>query len=145
MSCVAQLASADRLILIVEDDESTLDTYARILHLEGFATEKASSAESALRTLHSRTPNAVIVDLRLPMADGLDLVRTLRARLQYANTPIALVTGDLALSDNVIGELHHLRVDVRYKPLWVEDLAALANTLTAQASSNPESGRLTHG
>jgi DNA-binding response OmpR family regulator len=139
MSCVASLASATRLILIVEDDESTLDTYARILRLEGFETENASSAESALRTLHSRKPDAVIVDMRLPMADGLDFVRTLRGRLQYTDAPIAVVTGDLALSDAIIGELHHLRVCVRYKPLWVDELVALANALAARPS-NPEPG-----
>jgi len=134
MSGVRSAVGDARLVLIVEDDESTLDTYARTLHLEGFDTEKASSAESALQRLQTRMPDALIVDLRLPMADGLDLVRTLRARLQYANTPIALVTGDYALSDDVHGELQHLQVDVRYKPLWAEDLVALANTLVAHGS-----------
>jgi DNA-binding response OmpR family regulator len=123
-------------ILLVDDDESTLDTYARTLQLEGFDTVKALSAESALRTLHSRVPDAVIVDLRLPMADGLDFVRTLRFRVRYANTPIALVTGDLALSDDIIEEFRHLRVSVRYKPLWVEDLITLADVLIADRPSN---------
>jgi len=134
MSGVRLAVSHVPFILLIDDDEHTLDTYARLLTLEGFDAEKASSAESALRTLHSRMPDAIIVDLRLPMADGLDFVRTMRARLPYANTPIALVTGDYALSDDVIGELHHLRVNVRYKPLWVEDLVVLANTLVAHGS-----------
>jgi DNA-binding response OmpR family regulator len=130
------VTGARPVILLVDDDQSTLDTYARALGLEGFETVKATSAEAALRTLGSPTPDAIIVDLHLPMADGLDFVRTMRARTRHARTPIALVTGDYTLSDALVGELEHLGVSVRYKPLWVEDLITLADVLVADRPSS---------
>ena len=86
------MIGARPVILLVDDDESTLNTNAHALRLDGFETVTATSAESALRTLALQTPDAIIVDLDLPMTDGLDFMRTLRARTQHAGTPIALVT-----------------------------------------------------
>lgn len=122
------------MILIVEDDEETLDTYARALRLNGYGVAEALDAESALRTIDSIRPQGVLVDLHLPHADGLDLVRTLRARPQHMTTSIVMVTGDYALSEAVVSELQYLHVDVRYKPLWLDDLLGLAQGLVGRES-----------
>jgi hypothetical protein len=43
--------------------------------------------------------------------------------------PVGIVTGDYFLKDEVLAELSALGATVRYKPLWMDDLAALADTL----------------
>jgi CheY-like chemotaxis protein len=129
---VDSVETAAPVILIVEDDGETLDTYARALRLAGYEVAKAPDAESALRAMDDTAPAAILVDLHLPSADGLDLVRTLRARPRHVSTPIAIVTADYTLSDSVLGELEYLNVGVRYKPLWVDDLLGLAGALVGR-------------
>ena len=43
--------------------------------------------------------------------------------------PVGIVTGDYFLKDEVLAELSALGATVRYKPLWMDDLAALTETL----------------
>jgi two-component system response regulator PrrA len=128
----ANTAPATPVILIVDDDAETRDTYERALRLGGYAVAKAPDAESALRSMDSSAPAAILVDLHLPNADGLDLVRTLRARPRHVGTPIAVVTADYTLSESVVGELEYLGVGVRYKPLWIDDLLGLAGALVGR-------------
>ena len=53
----------------------------------------------------------------------------LRSRERHRSTPVAVVTGDHFLNDEMAEELQALGVEVRFKPLWLEDLADLARAL----------------
>jgi DNA-binding response OmpR family regulator len=55
----------------------------------------------------------------------------LRAQEQYHDTPVAIVTGDYSLDDTIARELDELGAELRFKPLWFEDLIALAHSLLA--------------
>jgi len=44
-------------------------------------------------------------------------------------TPVAIVTGDYLLDDSVSTELRELGAELRFKPLWLDDLVGLARTL----------------
>jgi two-component system, OmpR family, response regulator PrrA len=118
-------------ILIVDDDEGVTQTFARMLTLEGFQVRTAYNAESGLRAASEAHPNAIILDLRMPLVDGLGFLRQLRARKeqQEAPTPVAIVTGDYFLDDSVATELRQLGAELRFKPLWLEDLVNLARNL----------------
>ena len=121
-------ASAGRL-LIVDDDDATRETFARILMLEGYEVRIATNAESGLREIESGYPDAVILDLRMPFINGLGLLYRLRAVQPERQTPVVVVTGDQCLDDSVIKELHDLGADIRFKPLWIEDLVDVARSL----------------
>jgi CheY-like chemotaxis protein len=122
-------AAATRTILIVDDDRSVADTFARMLTLEGFGVATALSAESGLELASSVRPNAIILDMRMPITNGLQFLRLIRARPPLAHIPVAIVTGDYFLTDPVQQELRQLGASIRFKPLWLEDLIALAKTL----------------
>ena len=83
-------------ILIVDDDEGVTQTFARMLTLEGFHVRTAFNAESGLRAANEAHPNAIILDLRMPLVDGLGFLRQLRSQAgqRQAPTPVAIVTGD---------------------------------------------------
>src|SRR6266704_815680 len=116
-------------ILIVDDDEGVTQTFARMLRLEGYQVRTAVSAESGLQEAEHSHPDAIILDLRMPLVDGLGFLRRLRELDEYRTTPVAIVTGDYFLEDSVSTELRELGAELRFKPLWLEDLVGLARNL----------------
>jgi len=121
--------SATRTILIVDDDRSVADTFARMLKLEGFRVATALSAETGLELADTVNPDAIILDMRMPITNGLQFLRLIRAKPPLASVPVAIVTGDYFLSEPIQHELKSLGASIRFKPLWLEDLIALARTL----------------
>ena len=116
-------------ILIVDDDEGVVVTFARMLRQEGYDVRVASTAEEALREAEEYHPDAIILDLRMPVMDGLEFLRRLRASDRQRHTPVAVVTGDYFLDDTMFAELQQLGVKLKFKPLWLDDLTGLARDL----------------
>lgn len=116
-------------ILIVDDDEGVTQTFARMLRLEGYQVRTAVSAETGLREAEQSRPDAIILDLRMPLVDGLGFLRRLRAQDDQRTIPVAIVTGDYFLDEAVSNELQQLGAELRFKPLWLEDLVGLARNL----------------
>src|SRR5262245_31059711 len=117
------------IILIVYDDEGVTQTFARMLRLEGYQVRTAVSAETGLQVAEETRPDAIILDLRMPLVDGLGFLRRLRAQTTQRATPVAIVTGDYFLDEEVSNELRELGAELRFKPMWLEDLAGLARNL----------------
>ena len=116
-------------ILIVDDDEGVTQTFARMLRLEGYAVRTAMTAENGLREAEAVHPDAIILDLRMPLVDGLGFLRRLRTGDLNRDTPVAIVTGDYFLEDEISAELQSLGAELRFKPMWLEDLVGLARNL----------------
>ena len=116
-------------ILIVDDDEAVTQTFARMLELEGYVVRTAVTAENGLREAAAHNPDAIILDMRMPLVDGLGFLRRLRAFEAQRDTPVAIVTGDYFLDERISSELHQLGAELKFKPLWLEDLVSLARTL----------------
>jgi len=132
LQCLVPATAAERngsKILIVDDDEGVTQTFARMLRLEGYQVRTAVSAETGLREAEQSHPDAIILDLRMPLVDGLGFLRRLRARDDQRAIPVAIVTGDYFLDDSVSTELRELGAELRFKPLWLEDLVGLARNL----------------
>jgi CheY-like chemotaxis protein len=123
--------STIRTILIVDDDRSVADTFARMLKLEGFAVATALSAELGLELAESVRPQAIILDMRMPITNGLQFLRLVRSKPHLADVPVAIVTGDYFLPEAVQLELKALGAQLKFKPLWLEDLVKLAKTLVS--------------
>jgi DNA-binding response OmpR family regulator len=120
-------------ILIVDDDEGVTQTFARMLRLEGYQVRTAVTAETGLRVAEESHPDAIILDLRMPIVDGLGFLRRLREKDEQRGTPVAIVTGDYFLEDEISHELRALGAELRFKPMWLEDLVGLARNLLGAA------------
>jgi DNA-binding response OmpR family regulator len=119
-------------ILIIDDDEGVTETFARMLRLEGYRVRTAFTAENGLEEARTTHPDAIILDLRMPLVDGLGFLRRLREHESHESqreTPVAIVTGDYFLEDAISSELRELGAELRFKPLWLEDLIGLARNL----------------
>ena len=123
---------ATRTILIVDDDRSVADTFARMLKLEGFEVATALSMPrpgSSWPTTSGRTPSSSTCGCRSPTACSSSAWSEPKPHL--VEVPVAIVTGDYFLSDPIQQELKSLGASIRFKPLWLEDLIALAKTLVS--------------
>ena len=125
----AKAGVATASILIVDDDEAVIQTFARMLRLEGYRVRTALTAETGLMVAAETRPDAIILDLRMPLVDGLGFLRRLRSFDGQRDTPVAIVTGDYFLDDMVSNELKQLGAELKFKPMWLEDLVSLARQL----------------
>jgi CheY-like chemotaxis protein len=89
----------------------------------------ALNAESGLQQADILNPDAIIVDLRMPLINGLGFLYRLREREGYRHTPVAIVTADYTLDDSIPRELAELGAELHFKPLWLEDVVDLAHSL----------------
>jgi DNA-binding response OmpR family regulator len=127
--CPRASTHGDDTILVVDDDDGVRQIFARMLQLEGYRVRTAMNAEMGLWEVVERSPSAIILDLRMPLVDGLEFLRRLRSTRAHRRTPVAIVTGDYFLEDTVSAELRALGATLMFKPLWLEDLVALTHTL----------------
>jgi DNA-binding response OmpR family regulator len=118
--------------LIIDDDEAVGLALSRMLAVEGHEATRALSAEAGLTSAAAERPDAVIVDMRMPMMGGLEFVRRVRADAALHSLPVGIVTGDYFLGDDVMAELHTLGARIRTKPIHLQDLATLAHELLGE-------------
>lgn len=80
------------LILIVEDDDAIRSNIVRLLKLEGFETAAASDGLQGLALARASRPDLIISDVGMPGMNGFELLATVRADRELANTPFMLLT-----------------------------------------------------
>lgn len=86
-------------VLIVDDNELNLRLAESVLSRAGFDVDLARTAREARRLLDARPPDVVLMDLRLPDGNGLDVVRELRANPTTRQLAIAALTGSAIVGD----------------------------------------------
>ena len=118
-------------ILIVDDDPSVTETFRRVLQPEGFTVYSALSPAGGLELASDKLPDAIILDLRMPILNGVRFLELLRARPALAHTPVAIVTGDYFIDHGTTSQIEALVASVRFQPIWTDDLVTLARGLMA--------------
>src|SRR5437763_7142918 len=117
-------------ILVVEDEDSIAEPLVTGLRREGFDVARAATAAAALA---SEPTDVVLLDLRLPDGDGLDVCRELRARSDVA---IIVVTARGEESDRVVG-LELGADDYVVKPFGLRELIARIRAVMRRTSARP--------
>jgi CheY-like chemotaxis protein len=122
-------------VLIIDDDPAVSLTLSRMLEFDGHVVTRVESAPAALAQAEAEPPDAIILDMRMPIMGGLEFLRALRGHARLQRLPVGIVTGDYFLDERVLSELESLGAHVRYKPLWMDDLSDLTRTLLGRDSS----------
>jgi two-component system, OmpR family, response regulator RegX3 len=87
-------------ILLVEDERSISEPFAKLLRREGFDAIVADTAADAVARARDSAPDLVLLDLALPDGDGRDVFRTIRAE---SEVPVIMVTARGTETDRVVG------------------------------------------
>lgn len=90
-------------ILIVEDDRSIAEVLDYNLTNLGFDTIVASDGQNALNQARLKLPDLVILDLMLPVLDGLSVCKHLRAHPETHNIPVLMLTAKGEETDELVG------------------------------------------
>ena len=120
-------------ILIVDDDETVLQTFAKALSLEGYDVRIAASPLVGLQAIEETAPDAILLDLRMPFVNGVGFLYRLRALSGHRHTPVAIITGDSCIDDPAMVEIEGLEAEVRFKPMWIDEVVTLTRELLAKS------------
>jgi DNA-binding NtrC family response regulator len=122
-------------ILIVDDEREMLAVFARALELDGCETQIATSAHVAMALIEATPPDAILLDLNMPYVNGLGFLYRLRE--SHPHLPVAIITGLSTMDAPMRGEIRALHAELRFKPLPIAEIQALARELLAQAHRTP--------
>jgi DNA-binding response OmpR family regulator len=120
-------------VLVVDDDEGVALTFSRMLRLQGYRVETATNPETGLALATANTPDAIILDLRMPIVGGLEFLRRLRSFKSGLRTSVTIVTGDYFIEEQIAAEIKQLGAQVCFKPLWIDDLVDVVRKMLTSA------------
>ncbi|MBI2939794.1 MAG: response regulator [Chloroflexi bacterium] len=81
-----------RVVLVVDDNQDTLRLFTRYLEPYPYLVITASDGDQARRAVDERQPDAVVLDVMLPSADGWEVLHALRSRPETARIPVVVCT-----------------------------------------------------
>lgn len=116
-------------ILVVEDDERLADLVRRYLERDGHHVLVAHDGRRGLELARANRPDVVVLDLMLPVVDGWDVCRILRAE---SDVPIMMVTARTTEDDTLLG-LDLGADDYLAKPFSPRELVARVRVLLRRA------------
>ena len=118
-----------RCILVVDDDESVRNVVSDALIDAGFLVAKAANGEAALDHVREHMPDAIVLDLMMPVMDGWTFLDTLQSRDIWTNIPIAIMSG--ASTAERTADARGVQVSVG-KPFALDELLQQVERLTAR-------------
>ncbi|CAM3228049.1 response regulator [Deinococcus deserti] len=117
-------------ILVVDDEPAILTMLEVILSADGHRIVTANDGRAALEYLRDNTPDAMLLDIKLPHMDGFEICSRVKRISRLKNTPVLLLT---AFDDDHTRD--HARMvgadDVVYKPLSGKNLRGRITQLIA--------------
>lgn len=124
-------------ILLVDDEPMIIDSLTYSLRREGFEVATASDGNQALRAFDTAHPDLVVLDIRLPDIDGLEVCRRLRAK---STVPIIMLTALGNELDRVVG-LEVGADDYLPKPFSFRELLARIRSMLRRVDLDQRTGK----
>jgi DNA-binding response OmpR family regulator len=122
-------------ILVVEDEDSLMESMVSYLEMEGFRCEQAGSYHAGLCSLDKHDYICMLIDLNLPDGDGLELVKM--ARKDHEDAGIIIISARSALEERVKG-LELGADDYLVKPFHLSELVARIHSVVRRTRTQGE-------
>ena len=127
---------ANRKILVVDDDKNICELLRLYLEKEGYETQICYDGESALACFEEWNPDLVLLDIMMPMLDGWETCRKIRATSQV---PIIMLTAKGETFDKVLG-LELGADDYIVKPFDTKEVVARIKAVLRRTGQAPKEG-----
>jgi CheY-like chemotaxis protein len=114
----------DRYVLVVDDNPGIRRMLTRGLGLNRYRAVEASSIAEAVAFADNHSLSAVILDLHLGTQNGLELLAMLRVNPRHRATPVLILTGSGAVTDDQEALIQRNAAHLFYKPQPLSDLVA---------------------
>lgn len=114
----------DEYILIVEDSPTLALTYREYIRSLGVKTEIAETGAEALEKIHDRIPTLILLDLKLPDMDGIDILKQLSSEKISSRVVVVTAHGSVAVA---VEAMRHGASDFLLKPFTAERLTTTVN------------------
>jgi len=124
------MAVLPALVLVVDDEPMVREVVAEYLRRDGLRVHELGDGSAALEWLRDHRPDLVVLDIMLPGADGLSVLRRIRSA---GDIPVILLTARTEELDRVLG-LELGADDYVVKPFSPRELAARVRTVLRRAS-----------
>lgn len=93
------MAKKNSTVLLVEDNEDNLLIYSTILRHSGFSVLEARDGQAGIETAKRELPGLILMDVSIPIVDGLEATRRLKADAATKGIPIIALTAHALASD----------------------------------------------
>jgi DNA-binding response OmpR family regulator/DNA-binding CsgD family transcriptional regulator len=120
------------IVLCVDDTPDTLGFLTAALEQAGLTVLVATDGASALQLLNHATPDLILMDAVMPVMDGFETCRQIKADAAFAHLPVIFMTG-LSDTEHVVRGLEAGGVDYVAKPIVVDELLARIRVHLANA------------
>lgn len=118
-------------VLLVDDEHIIRESLSELLTDAGYEVITAEDGHQALKVVNERPIGSVILDLRLPGIDGMEVLKQVKSK--YAHLPVVVITGYPSSSDNAevmrIGAAGYIP-----KPFQAEDIVRIVNRITPRTT-----------
>jgi CheY-like chemotaxis protein len=133
------VTSSQPLVLVVDDFQDNREMYAEYLAYCGFRVIEAKNGKEAIDQAFSQKPNVIIMDLSLPVMDGWEATRRLKADRRTKSIPVIALTGH-ALQGHSQGALDAGCDAFVAKPCLPDQLVLEIRRMLAAPGSEPVKG-----
>ena len=119
-------------MLLVDDDPAILETVGEALRSSGYVVDTARNGLDAIERIQATQPDILLVDLMLPLLDGVSLIKRIRGERLVQRAPIVIFSADHRMNERALA----LQADAALseEPL---DLNALESAMTRLLGAPP--------
>jgi len=95
----SQIPASTKTIMVVDDDPDTLDIIKLILKDNGYGVQTAVNGLEVFSRLEEQKPDLIILDIRMPHMDGLEVLERLKGTAETSSIPVILITARIFSKD----------------------------------------------
>ena len=125
-------------ILIVDDESGIVDVLSAVLTDEGYRVEGAAHGQDALDKIAEGHPDLMVLDLEMPVLDGADTLRALRADEARSRLPVLMMSG---LTESIVKRRCRGYQAFLRKPFTLDELLATVARLIKSSGARPRTAR----
>ena len=95
--------SSPATVLVADDAENVRSLFSQLLASDGYRVLTAADGDAALETAQRHRPHVLLLDVRMPGADGIEVCRRVKSAPETRLTPVILITGMADGTDRMEG------------------------------------------